>query len=497
MSQPAARLGDMTAHGGVITLGFPTVLIGGQPAARVADMHVCPMFTGVVPHVGGVIAPPGAVTVLIGGMPAARVGDMTICAGPPGVIIPPGCPTVLIGSAGGGSGGSAGAAGAATGAGAGANEGNIDTNSAVGKLEEIVTSGLGGASATWGAEYLEALLNALKAQGQNKESATKAEHWIEFAFVDSAGLPVSRVSYEFTDTESNLSHGLLPGNGTIARDGIPAGQGKVVLKTVYNARWSKDMAKLGEVLTLTADVEGFPAGTPAIFLVYQRDVTGPPKVIATINSQTQGDKVETTWTFALPPEEADILVPEEGAPDTDVEPKGYSAPDFFFAVHVELCRALSGILYIEDFIEVEAVDEEDKPLADQEYALYLASGEVRQGVLDGSGKTREDKIPAGLTNLRFPTLPEVEFEGPETDGSAGSSGGSSSQGGSGGTTSKGGFDDGSSGGGGTTSKGGFDDGGSGGGGTGSKGGFDDGSSGGGTGSKGGFGDGGGGSKGGF
>ena len=98
MPGPAARLTDPTAHGGVITApGCPTVLIGGQPAARVGDMHTCPMVTGIVPHVGGPILPPGSVTVLIGGQPAARVGDMATCVGPPDTIVPPGCPTVLIG----------------------------------------------------------------------------------------------------------------------------------------------------------------------------------------------------------------------------------------------------------------------------------------------------------------------------------------------------------------------------------------------------------------
>lgn len=97
MGQPAARMGDPTAHGGVIVAGCPTVLIGGQPAARVSDMHTCPMVTGVVPHVGGPILPPGSTTVLIGGLPAARVGDQATCTGPPDAIIPPGCPTVLIG----------------------------------------------------------------------------------------------------------------------------------------------------------------------------------------------------------------------------------------------------------------------------------------------------------------------------------------------------------------------------------------------------------------
>ena len=98
MSKPAARMGDSTAHGGVIVAGCPTVLIGGMPAARMGDMHVCPMVTpGVppIPHVGGPITM-GSATVLIGNMPAARMGDMATCTGPPDTIVL-GCMTVLIG----------------------------------------------------------------------------------------------------------------------------------------------------------------------------------------------------------------------------------------------------------------------------------------------------------------------------------------------------------------------------------------------------------------
>ena len=65
-------------------------------AARVGDLHTCPMVTGTVPHVGGPILPPGCPTVLIGGMPAARVGDMAICTGPPDSIVM-GSTTVMIG----------------------------------------------------------------------------------------------------------------------------------------------------------------------------------------------------------------------------------------------------------------------------------------------------------------------------------------------------------------------------------------------------------------
>ncbi|MDZ4722107.1 MAG: PAAR domain-containing protein [Roseiflexaceae bacterium] len=66
------------------------------PAARVSDMHTCPMVTGVVPHVGGPIMPPGVVTVLIGGLPAATATGMAVCVGPPDTIVK-GSMTVLIG----------------------------------------------------------------------------------------------------------------------------------------------------------------------------------------------------------------------------------------------------------------------------------------------------------------------------------------------------------------------------------------------------------------
>lgn len=116
----------------------------GMPAARITDMHTCPMVTGLVPHVGGPIVtgmwtvltgmmpqarvtdiavcvgPPdmivkGAFTVLVGGMPAARIGDMTVHGG----VIVTGLPTVLIGDGGAGGGGGGGGAGGGGGGGAG------------------------------------------------------------------------------------------------------------------------------------------------------------------------------------------------------------------------------------------------------------------------------------------------------------------------------------------------------------------------------------------
>ena len=66
------------------------------PAARVGDPHLCPQITVLVPHVGGVILPPGVPTVLICGQPAATIGSMAVCVGPPNTVAQ-GSATVMIG----------------------------------------------------------------------------------------------------------------------------------------------------------------------------------------------------------------------------------------------------------------------------------------------------------------------------------------------------------------------------------------------------------------
>jgi len=71
-----------------------------QPAARITDMHTCPMqtpaFPAPIPHGGGPVVGPGVPTVIIGGLPASVVGDSCICVGPPDAIVK-GSATVMIG----------------------------------------------------------------------------------------------------------------------------------------------------------------------------------------------------------------------------------------------------------------------------------------------------------------------------------------------------------------------------------------------------------------
>lgn len=95
---PAARVGDITSHGTPLSPGpgSVNVLIGGKPAWRAtADFHTCPLVTGTVPHVGGMVTM-GSLTVFINNLPAVRQGDMIMESGPPNSITI-GEPTVIIG----------------------------------------------------------------------------------------------------------------------------------------------------------------------------------------------------------------------------------------------------------------------------------------------------------------------------------------------------------------------------------------------------------------
>ena len=363
MGKPAARLGDSTAHGGVIVLGHPTVLIGGMPAARITDMHVCPMVTGVVPHVGGPILPPGVPTVLIGGLPAACMGDMVTCVGPPDTIIM-GCMTVLIGAGGGGGGGGG--------------------------------AGFGGAAA--------ANTSAKTALTENLEASTKEEHWLEYEFVDKAGNPISGIHYKLKDTEGKESVGNLRNDGRVLRDALPEGESTVEIQSLYNAKWSKESAKVGEKIELSVESDGIKDDEKVIFQIWKRDISGADSLIDAFEKKISGNKVKAEWEYDSAAEES-----EENSSNENKPAAGFSSPEYYFiALYGSSNTTRSGFLYLEDYMEIELKDEENNPLGNEEYIIFAPNGEVRNGKLDDNGFAKEEKLPGGICSVRFPNLPKFK-----------------------------------------------------------------------------------------
>lgn len=220
-----------------------------KPAARLTDMHVCPMQTPAVvpiPHVGGPIVFQGAPTVLIGGLPAARVGDFCVCVGPPapivmgsftvliagkpaarvgdmtghgGTIMPPGCPTVLIGDAGGGAGSPA----AFTMSGA-RNAGAAFTRTdcaSKGVLEEAKGS-------------------PLLRQGDPRKKS-----WVEIELVDQKGKPVPHERYRVVPPGEKPVEGFLDAQGFARVAGIDPGTCKISFPDLDAASWKPEKGDPG------------------------------------------------------------------------------------------------------------------------------------------------------------------------------------------------------------------------------------------------------------
>jgi uncharacterized Zn-binding protein involved in type VI secretion len=399
-------MGDMTAHGGSIVLGFPMELFGGQPAARMGDMHVCPMVTpGVppIPHVGGPVVL-GSPTVLIGGTPAARMGDMAVCVGPPDSIVL-GCFTVLIGEAGGG-GGRGGGGGGGGGAGASA-------SSATAKAAESITADAvtlevdvpGQSDAiSWG--VFSAQASALGAmQGRQQATQEEQEHWIRFEFVDSAGLPVNGVPYTFTGPDGTESSGVTSSEGRISRSSLPsAGQGKVVLQGMSEAEWSVAEAAMGETVKMSAKVEGAEPGAEATFTVYQRDLSGADRAVEKVEAQVNGTQVEAEWELVYLPDQPGK---EDDTGEIVTALQKYSAPEYYFEVAVKQLQTRSGMMVYKDYVEIELKDEDGNPMAGEDYVVYLSNGEVRQGKLDSNGYMKEENIPPVFVHVAFPGYRDV------------------------------------------------------------------------------------------
>jgi uncharacterized Zn-binding protein involved in type VI secretion len=361
MGKPAARLGDMTAHGGTITgPGCPTVLIGGMPAATMGDMHVCPMVTPgtpPIPHVGGPITL-GSTGVLIGGKPAARMGDMAVCVGPPSSIIL-GCMTVLIGEAGGGGGGG--------GAGAG--------------------GGGGGGAGTAGA------LQSAAIAGQTPQTEETDGHYLDMSFVDSANLPVGGVRYVMSCPDNTKIAGVL-GDG-IKRTGVPEGDYTITLRAITNAKWSTLKAKVGNSVTLTIDTLGIDNGAKATIEIFVRDGNYTDHYLETIAAQVTSDKVTASWTLKV--DEKFLALSDAKTSKT----RRFSLSFFFYKVVINGMSEQSGLLYFVDCAEINLQDANGKAIGQRSIEALLSTGEVKKTNLDTNGNIKLDNIPPGSFTVKF------------------------------------------------------------------------------------------------
>ena len=389
MSQPAARLGDATAHGGVVTSGNPTVLINGQPAAALGDLHVCPMCSP-GPHVGGPVMV-GAPTVLIGGKPAARVGDACACAAPAPDVIVSGSPNVLIG----------GASGAAS----------------------------PGAAAALASAHGASLAPGTPGTGT---AARPLSPWVGVGYVDKAGRPVTGWRYHAEGSGGDAREGQLGTGGQVWVDALAEGGAvEVGLVGVYGCRWERGEARVGDPVGMSARCVGIEDGELALFEVWRETVTAVGAAsrakVWEVMGEVAGGRVEAAapfvfaWPSATPPagtEPGGTVVPAPPLPPRpEVEGavgrsgKGATwttsdAPVYGLEVSVAgVHRARGGVLRFQDWVEVTVLGKDEAPVRGAEVRFELPTGEVRRLTTDGRGVVRADGVPPGncvVTAVRPP-----------------------------------------------------------------------------------------------
>jgi uncharacterized Zn-binding protein involved in type VI secretion len=345
MGQPAARMLDQTAHGGMIMVGFPMVLIGGMPAARVGDVHLCPMLNPGVPpppHVGGPITK-GSLSVNIGGMPAARVGDPVTCSGPPDSIVK-GCPTVLIGD------------GMSGGAGVGVPGGEKSGEATADSASEEETEG----------------------------------HYLNVAIVDSGGFPITGAEYELTPPSGPKT--VSPLMGGVKEANVDSGSYDIEVRAITSAKWSKKVAKVGEKVKMTAETTGVPANQKATLEVHVKDSSFPDQILKVIETKVQGDKIEGEWELVV--DKNFLKLQEE-----KLKGGGFSSPAYYFVAKTSTLSQRSGLLEYKDDIEFKLKDKDGNPISDKKYRVILPSGEVKEGKLGSGGEGKETDVAPGKLKI--------------------------------------------------------------------------------------------------
>jgi hypothetical protein len=178
---------------------------------------------------------------------------------------------------------------------------------------------------------------------------------------------------------------------------------------ITNLAWSQDEARRGDVLTLSADIEGARSGEEVTIKIYEHDQDGAHDRIAEFSAEVTNGRLEASWEYEYLEDTDEVVTQEE------MEQYGgsYNPPEYFFTVTVgeqEFGREQeSGLLNFKDWIEIECEDAFGEPAANADYTLTMADGTEKTGQLDSEGKARIHGVAPGpcSVDLSFPEGEEM------------------------------------------------------------------------------------------
>lgn len=311
------------------------------PAAVVGDMHICPMVTGTVPHVGGSITGPGAPNILHNGKPAAVVGDLCTCVGPPDTIVQ-GHPAIFHNG------------------------------------KQAVCQGDMTAHGGMIAQGLPNIIHGFVTEPMKPYTTPVSE------------IPFPKIS---------LTNKLL-GNAKEAmanQEALKEVEQKDI--TVSNLQWKKDNKQISETFLGTevevyAKVNGVDVQNGAFlpFRIYEKDGQGEDDFVTSVMGKIENNKIIIPWETIYMEDKDDIESAQE------LQAKEYTLPEYVVKYdNLNGETVESNLLVIKDQLELEVIDEETgEPLSETNFTIALPNGEMINGELDANGYALVENLSSSM-----------------------------------------------------------------------------------------------------
>jgi len=339
-----ARLGDVSAHGGVVTSAAATVLIEGKPAARVGDLHVCPMLNpGPTPHLGGAISH-GVNSVLIEGGAAASVGSMCLCAGPPDNLV----------------------------------QGALS----------VVSGAAAGVSPT----SLAARNQLLACRDEAKARQRRAgQHYLDVRFSDEASNPLLAHRYHLRDltrrgqgdSGSSAWEGELDSDGRLFRPALTrAGEYSVRLQALTDISWDRQWVSEGEEVHLRLRFCDEQLSLRLGLNIYVEYASGSSSLVQQLTARCQHGRSNQLWRL---PSETSACFPRRG---------------YFFTLNADGQVWRSPLLRLRYAVDIQIHD--SPSLARQPLQLEFADASRLALSLDEKSFCQLDSASAGVYHFLAP-----------------------------------------------------------------------------------------------
>lgn len=219
----------------------------------------------------------------------------------------------------------------------------------------------------------------------------KEGHKLDVKFVDKGGKPIMGAGYKIKTPDNQQIEG--PVVGEVKKSGVEEGDHEVKIEAITDARWSAEMAEVGEKVQINIKTAGIEDSEEAEIQVFVKDANYADRLFETIPAEVSGNKIEAEWELKI-----DEKLLEHQNDKTKIG--RYSAPFYYFIVKVANLQQKSGLLRYRDWVEFEAKDEDGNAIKGVNYKLTLPNGEIREGKMD-NGEAREEHIPPGKSKADF------------------------------------------------------------------------------------------------